>query len=278
MATQVHVALADRVDGAGLIASGPYGCAEGDVQTALGPCIDGTGLDTDALAIRALDRWPDLKGNMAGDRVYLFHGRQDDVVRETVVRSAGAFYEALLPVASIAERFDVAAPHGLPTESSGAECSKFESPYVNACDFDLAGEMLQHLLGDLDSGQAVATHLYPFDQTAFGERSLWDTGYVYIPSRCRGEGSCAVHVFFHGCQQSAERLGDAVPRLAGLNDWAEANDLIVLYPQIRHSNLMPLNPLGCWDWWGYSGPGYDREAGPQIAAILAMIDRLAEAG
>lgn len=278
MATQVHVALADRVAGAGLIASGPYGCAEGNVQTALGSCIDGTGLDTDALALRALERWPNLRERMAGDRVYLFHGDGDDVVRETVVRSASAFYDALLPPGSIAGRFDVAAVHGLPTLANGVECSKFESPYVNSCGFDLAGEMLQHLLGELRSGKAAAENLHAFDQSGFDEESLWDTGYVYIPSRCRIEHGCRIHVFFHGCQQSAELLGDAVPRLAGFNPWAEANDVIVLYPQVRRSKLMPMNPLGCWDWWGYTGTDYDREAGPQIAAVLAMIDRLAGEG
>ena len=35
------------------------------------------------------------------------------------------------------------------------------------------------------------------------------------------------------------------------------------------------NPLGCWDWWGYSGSDYLTRAGPQIKAVRAMIDRLA---
>ena len=39
---------------------------------------------------------------------------------------------------------------------------------------------------------------------------------------------------------------------------------------------MPLtNPNGCWDWWGYTGVAYPTKAGPQIAAVRAMLGRLA---
>jgi len=37
----------------------------------------------------------------------------------------------------------------------------------------------------------------------------------------------------------------------GLNEVAEANDIIILYPQARKSSTLPMNPKGCWDWWGY---------------------------
>ena len=34
---------------------------------------------------------------------------------------------------------------------------------------------------------------------------------------------------------------------------AEANGLVILYPQARTT---PLNPKACWDWWGYTGKQY----------------------
>ena len=37
---------------------------------------------------------------------------------------------------------------------------------------------------------------------------------------------------------------------------------------------LPLNPEGCWDWWGYSGADYTVRSGVQIQAIAAMIGRL----
>ena len=40
------------------------------------------------------------------------------------------------------------------------------------------------------------------------------------------------------------------------------------------SMKMILNPKGCWDWVGYTGPAYATKAGVQMAAIKAMVDRL----
>ena len=34
---------------------------------------------------------------------------------------------------------------------------------------------------------------------------------------------------------------------AGYNEVAEANDIIVLYPQAENTTI-PFNPEGCWDW------------------------------
>lgn len=49
--------------------------------------------------------------------------------------------------------------------------------------------------------------------------------------------------------------------------------LIVLYPQV--AARAAANPLGCWDWWGYTGAQYHTKAGPQLRAVKAMLDRLA---
>ncbi|MCP4379638.1 MAG: hypothetical protein GY794_26155, partial [bacterium] len=84
------------------------------------------------------------------------------------------------------------------------------------------------------------------------------------------------HVAFHGCEQNAEEIGDAFYRHAGYNEWADANRIIVLYPQTVATIGQPFNPKGCWDWWGYNGPEYAAKGGAQIAAVHAMLRRLAE--
>jgi len=61
---------------------------------------------------------------------------------------------------------------------------------------------------------------------------------------------------------------------AGLNEWAVTNDLIVLYPQVAASAMAPVNPLGCWDWWGYSGENYRERDAAQLAAIHRMVTDL----
>jgi len=67
-----------------------------------------------------------------------------------------------------------------------------------------------------------------------------------------------------------------------LNEIAEANDIIVLYPQAKASSFSPSNPNGCFDWWGYTtnsflstGVKYATKAGPQMAAVAEMISTLA---
>ncbi len=117
-----------------------------------------------------------------------------------------------------------------------------------------------------------------------------------MPASCEGAGTgggrpCRVHVAFHGCKQSAEFVGDAFYKHAGYDQWADKNDIIVLYPQTRSITVlglinMPELKTGCWDWFGYSGfdktSRYDKnfanKKGFQIAAIRRMLDCLAKDG
>ena len=82
---------------------------------------------------------------------------------------------------------------------------------------------------------------------------------------------------FHGCQQGASFVGDAFVRRGGYLEVAEANRIVLLFPQVETS-FQPLNPNGCWDWWGYEGEDYATRGGPQVRAVRAMIaDLLGEA-
>jgi hypothetical protein len=36
------------------------------------------------------------------------------------------------------------------------------------------------------------------------------------------------------------------------------------------------NPRGCWDWWGYTNSRYATKEGPQIRAVLSMVERLGQ--
>jgi hypothetical protein len=62
---------------------------------------------------------------------------------------------------------------------------------------------------------------------------------------------------------------------------AESNGFIVLYPQVKKSILYPLNPQGCWDWWGYSEViplplewNFPTKKGVQMKAVYNMITDL----
>jgi poly(3-hydroxybutyrate) depolymerase len=144
----------------------------------------------------------------------------------------------------------------------------------------------------------AATHLRPavpptkadgelvvFDQTEFVEagrrHGLAPRGYAYVPEVCMRGARCRLHVAFHGCRQNADTVGDAFTRHAGYSEWAEANRIVVLYPQVAAVTSRVLgvrvawpNPQGCWDWWGFTGTDFATRNGVQISAVDAMIDRL----
>ena len=53
-----------------------------------------------------------------------------------------------------------------------------------------------------------------------------------------------MHVVFHGCSQSKNDVGDAVTHETGFADWAETNNIIMLFPQAAPSTLNPKDLLG----------------------------------
>ena len=286
MAVQYEVAYSDSVAGAGIVAAGPWYCAQASVSTALGPCMQGEDPAPDVATLVAAAREAAGSGRiddtaaLADDRVWLFHGTRDDRVRRPVTDALFAFYAEFVPGSQIVYEHDVPAAHGFPTLDEGIACDTSSEPWLNDCDFDAAGEMLRHFYGPLGAASAVQeTHLREFDQRHYagggGELpSMEQVGYVYVPERCAEGAECRVHVAFHGCRQGASFVGRAFVRNAGYNRWAEANDIVVLYPQAAKSLVSPLNPQGCWDWWGYTGPDYATRSGAQLEVVRRMLDAL----
>jgi len=35
--------------------------------------------------------------------------------------------------------------------------------------------------------------------------------------------------------------------------------------------VVPGNPEGCWDWWGFSGKDFDTKEGAQVSTVVAMV-------
>lgn len=62
-------------------------------------------------------------------------------------------------------------------------------------------------------------------------------------------------------------MQDTYARHAGYNQWAEANNIVVVYPQAAHSYVFPSNPQGCYDWWGYTGSDYAFKSGKQMDVV-----------
>ena len=52
---------------------------------------------------------------------------------------------------------------------------------------------------------------------------------------------------------------------------------MALYPQVvKRYAWWVFNPRGCWDWWGYTTGRYATKEGPQIRAVMAMVERLGQ--
>lgn len=279
MASQFHMAYSDLISGVGLIAGGPYWCAQGSLKTALGSCAADADVDLESIwayaeAAAGNNKIAALE-NLEQARVWLFHGTNDVLVAKEVVLAAQSFYEHYIAAHQIAFVDSIDAVHGMPTLDAGVPCDEFATPYLNACEYDAAGAILQHLNGSLEPRQDAAGSLQQIDTTGYQDAELWDVAYLYVPESCKDGAKCGLHIAFHGCGQSAEFIGDAFATGAGYNEWADSNKLLVLYPQVRSSKLAPMNPLGCWDWWAYTDDDYATRNGAQPAAIKALIDSLA---
>jgi hypothetical protein len=215
---------------------------------------------------------------LANDRVYFFSGSKDHTVVEPIVAAAVKFYAELgLKPDQLKYVTDVSAGHAFVTDDHGAACDRSAAPFVVDCDYDQAGEVLAHIYGKLNPRAAEPTGSYiEFDQTPFTEglrdNGLAGKGVVYVPATCGSSTVCRVHIAFHGCAQTRASTGDAFIRDTGFARWADTNALIVLFPQVAGN---PINPQGCWDWWGYTGRDYLTRDAPQIRAIYRMLERLA---
>lgn len=245
--------------------------------------------------------------NMSAKKVYIFSGTHDDTVSPEVTAWVKRWYTELgLSDENILYDDTIPASHGMPTMDYGNGCSIPGKPWIVDCDFDGAEKLLSHIYGPLQprvgreelDGKFIKFHqndfFTPADLSADelkDQFSMNEFGFAYIPESCLSGASCRVHVAFHGCQQvynrnpeasdnnpddAATPFGLQFVKYAGYNQWADTNNLIILYPQAQKSAAM--NPRGCWDWWGYI-PGtaeiYHTKHAPQIKAVFQMLKRLA---
>jgi poly(3-hydroxybutyrate) depolymerase len=298
MAGQIQVAHSSQIVGAGIVAGGPFACAESDASLifpfwptavaqnaaqALYACMKTTAgtPDPEKSAKRAKDLAEageiDELAGLAQDNVYLFSGNEDQTVTRPVVEAAKRFYEEVGVSPGNLTLVEAEGGHAFLTEEGGAACGLTEKPYVSDCDYDQAKAILSWIYGPLAGASPEPQGKFViFDQQAFAEPGdgFADEGVVYIPPACEHGAGCRVHIALHGCAQSRETVGDAFVKQAGFAELADQNRLIVLFPQTKAGTY---NPEGCWDWWGYTGLDYLGKEAPQIKAIWSMVEQLAAA-
>eukprot|EP00761_Pharyngomonas_kirbyi_P011608 gb/GECH01011634.1/.p1 GENE.gb/GECH01011634.1/~~gb/GECH01011634.1/.p1 ORF type:complete len:342 (+),score=60.29 gb/GECH01011634.1/:1-1026(+) len=292
-AVQYHVTYSSEIYGAGITAGGPFWCANDNVEIALHNCmkdpvlISVTELETITFTTHA-SGFIDNPKHLANDRVFLISGQKDSVVKTGVVKKLEEYYEKFVDSDSsendpnLKTDFSLPAEHAWLTSQYGKSCGHLGEPYINDCDYDTAGKFFNHFYanhGLKPAGEMIQANLKKFSQTEFvptlytpTTAGLADDGFVYVPSNCQdNSATCWLHISLHGCEMGVDKIGDKYARYSGINDWAETNNVIVLYPQARTTTL---NPKGCWDWWGYTGPQYASNVGAQNVAIHKMMKRI----
>lgn len=283
MANQLHVAHSGVFQGAGIFTAGPYYCAEGDLSTALNACMDTfmsrkspsqlVGLTED----RASRGTVDPVENLADDPVWLYRGTNDTTIDEEVMDDLATYYEML--GSNVTYSKNSPAGHGWVSPKGTVACSSTASPYMNDCGTDEPGNMLRHLLGDVqEPASSPSGETIQFDQNQYvpsgsaSAISMGEAGFAYVPQTCESE-ACTLMVALHGCYQYYGLIGDAFMKQSYLNEYADTNNMIVLYPQTTKSDSNPLNPRGCYNWWAYGGDtAYAEKGGEQIATIMNMIE------
>jgi poly(3-hydroxybutyrate) depolymerase len=298
MAGQIQLAHAKHIVGAGIVAGGPYACAESaaarlfpfwptavaqNAAKALHQCMrtDWGEPDPSESASRAKALAEagaiDPLAALAADNVYLFSGKTDRTVALAVVKAAKRFYEEAGVSPGNMTLVEGDGGHAFITAQGGLGCDLSGKPYVANCGYDQARAILAWIYGPLaEAAGAPAGRFIVFDQTAFAgpDASMAAEGVVYVPEACADQPGCRVHVALHGCEQSRElaEVGDTFVKRSGFAEAADANRIVVLFPQAKASGA---NPYGCWDWWGYTGLDYLGKDAPQIKAIWAMVEQLA---
>lgn len=297
MATQLQVAHSATFDGAAVVSAGTYHCADGNIVLALEACMvdalpSQLSASIDYAEAASRNGLIDPIANLARHRTWLFHGTRDTTVIASVADELDTFYRHFGMTPTYVD--DVAAGHGWISPLGPVACGETAAPFINDCGFDAEQHLLATMFGRVvppntgpAKGAVVAFSQDPYaarpavgvgDVTRSGAAAIGmgPTGYAYVPDVCRTGTSCRLLVALHGCQQTAGQIGTTFVDRSFLNEYADTNKTVVLYPQARVDETFG-NPKGCWDWWGYLGPNDDNYAtrsGPQVATVMAMVRAL----
>jgi poly(3-hydroxybutyrate) depolymerase len=308
MAVQFATAWSSVIKGVGVVAGGPFWCAQADANDAFDefslPFLNATELCMSGQPLTDLNNFigkADAKSasgevdslqGLSRQKIYVFHGYNDDTVLKSVTDATVAFYRHYLGEpnrGSLYYQTSIGAGHSFvvatdPHSGGPNECSVTASPFIDACGYDQAGIILQHIYGPLNPPNRgpLSGTVKRFDQSIYTDPrdpsplSLGDAGYVFVPRECEDGAPCRVHIAVHGCLQDAGEIDRRFIDETGYDAWADTNRLIVLYPQTAVSWYLPYNPLACWDLWGYvdENDSYVTKSGSQIRSIKAMLDAL----
>lgn len=246
--------------------------------------------------------------NIAKQKVFIYQGENDDVLRAPMAKKLEEFYQRMGTPSAFMKTELRPGSHNFPTDrEDGIACSEEKVPYIANCKYDLAGDILIHLTGrQLERTKFVDENLHLVAQKETPS-SIHSYGYLYANSYClNNPRKCDLHVAFHGCKMSDDydenfqkiyeskvKLGRVLSvqdyelkarksqmgakifaQTSGYGEYAESdkNRLMIYFPQTRiTTENYPANPKGCWDWYGWTGSEYATNKGVEAQWLIKQI-------
>lgn len=281
MATQLMVAYSDLFDGAASLSGGIYYCAKGDLGRAQGECmktpmnirseefVDYARQLSQNQSIAALS-------NLKDKPIYIFHGTEDSAVHPTASIKLKEFFDAF--DADVTLENSVPAGHAFISPWARNDCAKTMFPWLNRCKvgdsyFDTAGAIFKKFYKNVKQPvPPILSNLSKLAQIESAEDniSIAKNATLYVPEGCKADRTrCSWHIAFHGCLQNEDIVRNDFFIKTGYAGWAEANNVVVLFPSASSSTG---NPYGCWDWWGYTNPEtYATRESQQMKSVLQLL-------
>ena len=103
----------------------------------------------------------------------------------------------------------------------------------------------------------------------------WTIPRSSMSADCAAGETCRLHIVLHGCKQGREVVGKDFARLTVDNRWAEANRIVVLYPQAEKDpdtvvQLVCRQSERLLGLVGLFGSDYLSRTAPQPSAVARM--------
>jgi hypothetical protein len=284
MAVQLQVAYSSHFYGTAVIAGGTYYCAQDNSVLWAASCATGVGIPISALVSytnsQAATGAIDPTANISGKPIYMFSGLLDTVDYQETMDDLRVYYESFTSSSKITYNNTTPAEHSWVTPDAIDPCYLLSPPFLNNCAIDVEKAFLTLFYGTLKSrtSQPQGTYIQ-FNQNAFcaggncASISMDSTGWLYVPKNCALHAACKLVVALHGCLSNQQTIGTQFVKEAGINEWADNNNILVIYPQTIAS-VVPVNSEGCWDWWGYTNSNYAVKSSPQMTAIMNMVNQI----
>lgn len=282
-ANQLYFAYPETIRGFASISTVPFYCARGDVDTAIYECM---GTPPDVKDLLSYVKEFSQKGEI-GDlnliktgKAWVYASDKDSIVVKPASDVAVQLLKKYMNPANVYYHEAKGAEHSMPTDNFGAACNykgDEGEPFINNCNFDAAGQLLKFFYGNLKPrSKTLSGKFVEYTQKEFVKNPTSDkvgldtTGWAYVPKACDQGQPCKLHMYLHGCIMQYDKVGDVVVKKNGLNEWADSNNIVVLYPQGSPSADFS-NPYACFDWWGYTGHKFYSRDGVQNKTLHAML-------